>query len=469
MNRAATASGLAHLAAVTALILASATGQPGWRTVCAATCLLATLLSWRELSRLARLFLLGGGLALLLAGAGGAGNRSLLYDALAQGASFSCLLSTLGLLRHPVRRSAALRTAAAYLLSFPHRTRYRAVNAGSHFLSLLFNVGIIPLLGDLLVRHGSGNPAQFTRSTQSAHSRPMLLAAMRGAVLMTIWSPMGLGFAIVTSSIPALDPVVFIALSFVVAMLMMAVTITVASEPDPEEHGAPTAAAESAGPADAAPSCRPLLLVLAVCGALLAATIGIHQWFGWPFVTATVFVLPLFTALWLCSENPETLPPTGRLARELLHSIGDMRSESAIFLSASVIGAALALFIRQLSVWELAQAAALPALAVLIGCLVIVPLAGALFVPHTIFVVLTAQLFGGGPLGQQHPLALGLALMLGWAMAIAVSPISAMSLVTGKLCGAQSHVVGLQWNRRFVLTLFALSVATVAALCRLGL
>jgi hypothetical protein len=75
--------------------------------------------------------------------------------------------------------------------------------------------------------------------------------------------------------------------------------------------------------------------------------------------------------------------------------------------------------------------------------------------------VLLAQLFGSSTLGQAHPMSLALALTLGWAMAIAISLISAMSLLTGALCGVRSQEVGLGWNRRFVGQILLLSIALI--------
>ena len=447
-------SGLAQALGLIALLLGHALKEPFWIDVCVGATIAATLLRWPDLARLPRIFLIGGIASFVFVEAVFPDQLSNLTKALQQGAAFSCLLASLGLLRHPVRRSGTIRAGASYLLSFPSRKRYAAVNAGCHFLSLLFNVGIIPLLGDLLGK-------KKVEASEKAHDQSLLLAAMRGAVLMTVWSPMGLGFAIVTTSIPALDPVVFVALAFTTAMLLMAVTCLTA-----KDANLSLPVRESAQPG-LPPT--PLVFVLMVCGGLLLAVIAVHHEFGWPFIAATVLVLPAFTAAWLTLENRggnETLPETGRA---LLHCMGDMRAESAIFLSANVIGAALVLCIRNQAVWHGLQSSATPMLAVLMACLAIVPLAGALLIPHSIFVVLTAQLFGDSPLGQQHPLALGLALTLGWAMAIAVSPISAMALTTGKLCDTRSHVVGFHWNRRFVATLFCLSALLVTGLYSAGL
>ncbi len=54
--------------------------------------------------------------------------------------------------------------------------------------------------------------------------RPLVLGAMRGAALTTIWSPIGLGFAIVTAGIPSLDPLKLMGLAFVLTVVMLMIT-----------------------------------------------------------------------------------------------------------------------------------------------------------------------------------------------------------------------------------------------------
>ncbi|PWC19491.1 hypothetical protein [Brenneria corticis] len=440
-------SGCAHLLAVIALLLANLFPDSPWLAIAMGATVLATLLRFTALSRLAQGFFLGAIAAFGWVAWRYPLHQHVIIQALAQGAAFSCLLIVLGLLRYPVSRSGTVREAAGYLLSFPAGRRYVAVNAGSHFLSLLFNVGIIPLIADQL-GNGGNKPSEDER-------RIMLLAGMRGAVLMTIWSPMGLGFAIVTTALTALNSMYFVAAAFASALLIMAVTCFWAMRCEGVEVDVPAPARAAAG------SPRTLLGVLLACALLLAGVIGIHIWLQWSFVVSTVLVLPLFALGWLCLERSAPGTDLVQDARHIFRNIGSMRMESAIFLSANVIGAAISLTIQQQPGWQALQSAHFPALAVLLACLLIVPLAGALFIPHSIFVVLLAQIFGASELGLTHPMALALALTLGWAMAIAVSPISAMSLLTGSLCGVRPQKVGLQWNRGFVGLMFIVSAAII--------
>lgn len=446
-----------QLAMLLSLVAGGLTGI-GWLTGLAAVLMLAaTLMQLRSLLPLARVFLLlavvVAAVTLFLAGAGG---REALVRAVVQGTGFAALMTVLGMLRHPVRRSPKVRAAAEWLAAFPPRHRYAAVNAGAHGLSLLFNIGIIGMIGDLVRRPGEDVVADPGR-------RAMVVAAMRGADTVAIWSPLGLGFAIVTAGIPALSPVSFLLLAAGFTLLALAVTSLfplLPAEAALEGAGEGPAGPETAGSGIA------MAQVLAVCALLLAATIALHHWGGIGFTLASVTVLPVFALLWPRVERNGT-PPLQDL-RPTLAGLTDMRSEGAIFLSANVIGTCIALALNQGGFGAAGQIGAATALPVLIGLLVLIPLAAAVFLPNSIVVVIAAQLFGSGPLGTEHPMALALVLAVGWASAISVSPISAMCLMVGRACGVSPQRVAWRWNPAFALTLTLLAAAAVSALVLTG-
>jgi hypothetical protein len=115
----------------------------------------------------------------------------------------------LGALRHPVRRIQTTPDAAEYLLAFPSRRHFAALHPGAHSMSLMFNVGIIAMIADLTqpqdARDGGGGHA---RGHDDQHPVPI-----------------GLGFAIITVGLPALDPLVFVSITF------GCTTLTLALEP----------------------------------------------------------------------------------------------------------------------------------------------------------------------------------------------------------------------------------------------
>ncbi|MEI4473317.1 hypothetical protein [Frigidibacter sp. MR17.24] len=382
--------------------------------------------------------------------------------ALLQGTGFAALMMVLGLLRDPVRRSSVARGATEYLLSFPPARRFASLFAGAHFMSLMFNVGIIAMIGDLTAaRDGRDTRADPDR-------RAMVMAAMRGAALVSIWSPISLGFAIVTAGLPALDPVTLALAAFGFGAL--AVTLgclwpmlpAEARVAPPPATTATTAPATGQGP-------WPMLGILAISALLLAATYAVHRTAELSFTVASVTVLPVFALGWLALESPRATEGFGPRLTRALGALADLRSEGAVFLSANVIGAVLSMALQATPLWQGLMASDAAGLPLALACLLAVPLAATVYLPNTIVVVMGAQLLGHTPLGLAHPVSLGLALCIGWGLAICVSPISAMNLISARFCATSARRIALGWNRRYVVVLAALGCAAVALAYGAGL
>lgn len=340
---------------------------------------LAVLSDWKRLATIAKTFVTAGFVLFAMSEfLLPAGKAAIVERALYQGVGFSSFLSVLGMLRYAVGRSEIIRNAAEYLMSMPGRRRYQAVKVGSHLLSLLFNIGIISLLGQMVAKATEGQDRQSER-------RSILLAAMRGTVLMTIWSPLGVGFAIITQSIPNLAPTAFVIAAFATAVALILVTMIF--------HTEATGQTGNAGPADAddreMPSAGPLATTLCACLGLFGGTMAIHAAIDVSPLVASLIVLPLFAIGWIVYEQRVPLSGLGREVKGMVGNMSVMRTESAIYLSASVIGATAVVFLdgRGNFLSDLNQLPP-PVLAGL--CILAIAGSALLFVPHSIVVVFLA-------------------------------------------------------------------------------
>ncbi|MBT9385372.1 hypothetical protein KM176_15980 [Pseudooceanicola sp. CBS1P-1] len=443
-----------QLALLATLVLGAVAQRPAVEELAGALAGLWALSQWRRLLPLARLFVALAGLsfALVLLLAPAEGPR--LVTALVQGTGFAALMMVLGLLRQPVKRAEVTRAAAQYLLSAPPRRRYGVLLSGAQFMALIFNVGIIAMIGDLTRDPDHEGP------DADPGRRAMVMAAQRGAALVAVWSPMSLGFAIVTTGIPAVAPLALIGLAFAFTMLVLALSafwpLLPAAARLPRGQAGPRAGRAGAVGA-----------VLAVSAGLLAANLTLHHLTGFGFTLCSVIVLPLFALVWLALERDGRADFGTRLGQALA-ALADLRNEGTLFLAANVIGAALSLAIQSSPLWPLLSGAALSSLPALLGLLVLIPLAAALYLPNTIMVVLAAQIFGPTLLGQAHPLALGLTLCIGWGLAICINPISAMNLIVGRFAGVPAAQVAHRWNAGFVAATGALAALTISLVYRMG-
>lgn len=460
LSRAAstTARSLILLLAV-AVLIANIGGVKMMADIAVVALGLFVILEWRNLPRLARFFSAGAVLAVLAVVWLKPEATGQMLAAMRQSTTFACLLAMLGVLRYPARRSRLVNRAALWLVSRKPRHAYTALSFGGHFLSLLFNVGILPLIGDMIRKAGEG-------FGEGELGREMMLGGMRGMSLMTIWSPMGLGFAIVTTSTVGLDPVMFLFLAFAAAMALLVVNCMTTEPVETKDNPQRDAGADDL-------SVAPLLQILFACLLLMVATVLLHTVLSVSFVVATILVLPLFSAAWLVLETDDGGGPLVATLnaglRGIFATLSDMRTEATFFAAATLIGAAMTIFISAIPGWTRVANSGDFGLPILLLCLIAIPATAAAAIPHTIVVVLVAQLFGHSPLGAAHPMALALTLTIGWSLAIAVSPISATTLITSAQAGVKSHVVGLVWNRRYVLIQTAFALLIVSSVYVAGL
>lgn len=452
-------SGVNWLLAAMVAILVSGTLSGSGTLTLAATGLLvcATILQWKSLLPLARIFLCVAGVTvpLVLWMFGETGLQTLVTSAV-QGCGFAALMLVVGMLRHPVRHSPRVQTAAAWLTAFaPHR-RYRTIQTGTMFLSLLFNIGVLPMMGDLIRKN---NEATIT----DPQSRAMMAAAMRGSAMVTVWSPLSLGFAIVSAGIPGLNLLAFLCLTGGFTLVALFVTSLlpllpkgVSILPEPNDTSPLLPAPIGGG--------HTMAQILSVCAGLLLTTVTLHNLAGISFTIASVICLPLFALIWPRIEGGTSAKDD---LRATLSGLSDMRNESAILMAANIVGSAIALGVVHYGLAEsfLPSGAVLP---VLLALLVFIPIAAYLYLPASVVIVIAAQVFGTSPLGQEHPLALALVLAVGWATGISGSPLTAMTLITGRYCGLPSREIGWKWNGGFILAMTTTAAAIISLLVLTG-
>ncbi|WP_330629295.1 hypothetical protein RPE78_17065 (plasmid) [Thioclava litoralis] len=374
-----------------------------------------------------------------------------MQTALFQGTAFSAFLTSLGLIRAPVRASRLVAQAAARLFAASANRRAGAVTFGAQGLSVLFNIGTIGMMSDIAENHARHATEQ---GRPPINTRVMTLCALRGTVLSTIWNPIGVGFAIVTTAIPTLDPVAFLLLALASAFVITCGTLWALRKETAADHSPdPDRSTDLAGG-------RALAVILSVVLGLIIVTLVLHRLLEISFLVAACVVLPILSWSWPFVE-PEiraamkNSDPLGGLGK----ASASMANEATIFLAAAVIGAGVTVGFALLGWGAGLGGEGVPALVPILGCLFLVPLAAALLIPHSVVVVMIAQLLGAGPIGAAHPLALGLSLCLAWALAISASPISAMSIITGRQLAVPAARIPFDLNRRFTLVALGLAAA----------
>lgn len=364
-------------------------------------------------------------------------SREAILKSLEQGLGFTSLLVALATLRPAMQRSRLLAQAAAWLISRPRGLRYATVTYGGHVLAVVFNVGVLQLIGDIL----AAARLDFDRHPTARH---LLLGTMRGSSAIALWSPLSMGFAVVILAFPTLNPLAYIALGLSLAVVLLAMGCLLPRHDRSEQIDLPMTGSAQA------------MLVL-VLGALvlLVATSSLYFFAGLPFLTATTIVVPLCAFAWLRLEPDDA----GQMAapRLLATRLSDLRNEMFIFASSTVIGALLALLFTRYGPQAMIEFDS-PLLPVMI--LLLIWTLAALATPPSIPVVLIAQIMAASGLAGQHALSLSMGLSAGWALGMLVSPVSATLLLSARLAGQSGQHIAWNWNRSY--TALAVPISALA-------
>lgn len=360
---------------------------------------------------------LGGLMALLLPQA-----RPVLLAAATQGLGFTALLVALATLRPAMQRSRLLARAAAWLIGRPRGQRYASVTYGGSGLALIFNVGVLQLIGDILI----ATKLDFARHPTARH---LLMGTMRGSASIALWSPLAMGFAVVTSSFSALNPLAYIALGLALSVSLLCMGCAL-----PRHDKAETLELETG-------DARAMSILLVGALALLAATSALYLFAGLSFLTATTLVVPLFALAWLRVEpdaEGRRAPPLA-----LAGKLSDLRNEMYIFSASTVIGALVALLF---ALYGPQQIIAIDSLVMPVAVLLTIWGLSVVSTPPSIPVILIAQLMATSPLAQDHALSLAMALSAGWSLGMMVSPVSATLLISARIAETSARAIAWDWN-----------------------
>lgn len=407
----------------------------------------AVALAWRRLSPVSRYLFFAAIVLGITYVVWAPNNISSLMHAAYQGGGFFSLMVMLGVIRRPIRTSRMATNSAEAIFTLPEKKQYAGTTVVAHFLSLLFNLGVISIISDLLKSPNS--PRNVV-----APADGLILGAMRGASITSAWSPMGVGFSLVIVNIKALNSSVFLASSFICSMAMLIVSCwrVPSSVSNFTEDNR-----ESAG--IAFNLLRDGVKVGGVIAVGLGMIVAIHKIFLLAYLASTVLMMVAGMLMYMMF--------TGRnkgVGRHLFEDASTLSSEGVIFFSANIVGAALVGFSHEVFLqhpqWSIPESG-FGAFTILLVGLVAAPALSAVYVPHSVLLVVMAQFVGSQALAYAHPLSVAMMLTFCWVMSISTSPMSAVAVLTGRCLGVSAYRVGVIHNFSFVIRMFGVAFVAV--------
>lgn len=407
------------------------------------------LLTVSGLSGLARLLLLAAAMMTAWAWYQGALTWATFLDAADRFAFFATFIVALGLLRIPAYRSRLVRHCGQAMLRQPPRQRYPILSAGSALFGIIINIGVLNLFATMIEKSNTLKAANNRAWVQKVRRRRMIMALLRGFSLAPLISPMGIGVAVILSSMPALGWHELVPLAWGAALLIYLLGWSVDAVTGPQ----PTAATRAS---HQAPSLLPLAHFTLLMLAIVLLVFSLVWLLQIRLPIAALLGAPLAAFAWLLWQNRSLkthgVMPTARiLQRQLPWLLRPVGNEVVVLGVAGYIGV-LTLFLIDVEAslhwlgfmldWGVWNA--------VLAMLLVFGLAQVGINP-ILTVTLLASLLPQLAVPGLSEASIGVALLTGWTLALMSSPLTASMLIMSRLSGVSSFTIGYVWNRLFLL------------------
>jgi hypothetical protein len=376
---------------------------------------------------------------------------ALFLSAWRRGAAYAAFFLALSSLRDAAETSKLVRRCGQHLVVQPPGRRYAALTGGGHLFGIILSYGAIDLLGAMVMRANTLQAASGSEQVRDLRTRRMLMAIYRGFAVMNCWSPLNLMTAVVSTAVPAAPMRLLLPIAFVVAVGMAAigwVEDRVSAARQMTAGGARPRTTESWWIHARIVALVALVMLLAELGSvfihvslvaavtLLVPLVGL----GWAVVQAWDFIVA-------ARPIPRTAAVLQRRVTRFFHRVPNFRSEATVLAGSGFMGVAVG--------------GALPAAGLAPYIAHLPPIAVPLLVP--VILIATGQI-GLNPVAviallgaaMPDPVAFGISpavlafsCMLGWGLAVNMTPMSASAITTARWAGVSPWTVSTAWNATF--------------------
>ena len=409
-----------------------------------------------KLTRMAKGLLLVAGIVSLIALWYSSNPGLLLFEASGRFAFFATFVVALSMLRLPAYRSRLVRRCGQSMLLQPPSRRYPILSLGSALFGIILNIGVLNLFAAMIEKSNTLGAAQGRAWVREARQRRMMLALLRGFSLAPLISPMGIGVAVVLSNLPqvtwlALAPYI---LGAAVLIFLAGWAVDFLTGPHPPANKTQIKA----------PSLRPLVQFSGLLLGIVALVFSLAWLLALRLPIAALLGAPSAALIWLAWQRRRLgfggLPAAAStLHRQLSWLLSPSTNEIVVLGAAGYLGhlcvglvdtQQLAPLLTVLNQWGAFNAVVAMLLVVGLAQVGVNPI-----VTVTLLVGLLPQL---GIEGLTPPL-IGASLMVGWALALMSSPMTASMLILSRFTGVSATRIGYRWNGRCLVILVPLLAA----------
>lgn len=148
-----------------------------------------------------------------------------LTQGLNRGAFLAAFILLMALLREGAMTSHSILAVGKYLTNQPPNRRFFSLFAGSHFFSVLINLGSLSLLSPIIQRgiRASAATTEPLDEISQIKERRQLSASLRGFAWFLVWAPTAVSQAVMPALIDGINGAKLMATGICIALLMMVV------------------------------------------------------------------------------------------------------------------------------------------------------------------------------------------------------------------------------------------------------
>ncbi len=421
-------------------------GSVAWQAAGIVALLLYLVTLKGQLTRMAKGLLCAAGVLTLLALWRSPTPGQLLFEASGRFAFFATFVVALSMLRLPAYRSRLVRRCGQSMLLQPPSRRYPILSLGSALFGIILNIGVLNLFAAMIEKSNTLSAAQGRAWVREARQRRMMLALLRGFSLAPLISPMGIGVAVVLSSLPQVTwPQLAPYILGAAALIFMAGwAVDYFTGPHPP-----------ANKTYVTPSLRPLAQFSVLLIGIVALVFSIAWLLELRLPIAALLGAPTGALLWLAWQRRRLgfggLPAAiTAVHRQLPWLLSPSANEIVVLGAAGYLGhVCVGLVDTQQLAPLLAVLDPLGTLNAVLAMLMVVGLAQ-IGVNPIVTVTLLVGLLPTLGIDGLTPELIGASLMVGWALALMSSPMTASMLILSRFTGVPATRIGYRWNGRFL-------------------
>lgn len=416
-------------------------------------CLLGYVLAeWPRLSPLARSMILCSLGALVVLPPLSAAPFQTLFEAMNRAAWFATFFGAMSYLREAAASSPMVLRCGETIISQSPAKRYATLSGGVFLIGVLLNMGVLHLLGIMVRQANTLEASGGSSSIQAVRTRRMFSALTRGFATTPLGSPLTMTLALILSLVPGVEWQTVLPLGVVAMVLLHLLGWGWDRWTAPRHLGAGVGMKPPPGG-----SWRPIAGFSGLVLAIFLAAVAVELAFALSLPLAILLVAPMAGLLWLVVQNgrlgvlPAIRVSTARFRHGAGQQFGAIRTEIIMMGSAGLQGTLLAKVIPTSVFVDVLNTMGLHGVQVallVMGLMVLLPQVG-------INAVLVATLILSSMAQPEvfglSPTLLALAVMAGWTLANATSPVASTVLIMSQIAGVGPREAGWGWNGGFTL------------------